>query len=67
MNEKKFDCVKMKHDIQKKLAKEVQGLSCEERMAKFKKDIQANPILAKVWNQSRRIESPELRHESSAD
>ena len=29
---KKFDCVKMKHDIQEKLHKEMKGLSLREKM-----------------------------------
>lgn len=55
MKEKTFDCVKMKHDIQKKIAEEMKGLSEEEQSAKTEQMILANPILARIWKNARRV------------
>jgi len=56
MKEKQFDCVKMKHEIQARLLKEMAGLSLEERQKRTEDRIQANPILARLWRQARQIE-----------
>jgi hypothetical protein len=45
VKKKSFDCVKMKHDIQKKLVKELAGLSMEERRTRLEAKMAANPIL----------------------
>jgi len=49
---KKFDCVKMKWDIQKQIAKEFSGISDEEahkiQMAEAMKDPILGPFLKKV-------------------
>ena len=52
---KKFDCVQMKHDIQRELMKETEGMSFEKRNAYSVKNILANPILAEVWRKARHI------------
>lgn len=49
---KKFDCVQMKWDIQKKLAKEYTGLSREEISKKQIRKIRNNPILGKYLKTS---------------
>lgn len=42
---KTFDCVQMKHDIQRKLMKEEAGLSWQERNKRAQDKILADPIL----------------------
>ena len=42
---KDFDCVQMKHDIQRKLMKEYAGLSLEERNRRSDQALAADPIL----------------------
>lgn len=49
MKKKKFDCVKMKHDIQKQLLKDYEGLSLEERRKLTEERIAADPILGPFW------------------
>jgi len=46
------DCVRMKHEIQKKLAEDFKGMSEAEIRAEQRRRIEANPIfgsLAKKW------------------
>ena len=45
MAQKKFDCVKMKNDIQKKIINEMKGLTPEQQRKKVQKDIESDPIL----------------------
>ena len=47
-NPKKFDCVKMKHDIQEKMIKETQGMTWEQEREHFRKTIEEGP-LAELW------------------
>ncbi len=54
MKKKDFDCVQMKHDIQQKILKETEGMSQQEVNAYTVKKIESNPILAKVWQRTRR-------------
>jgi hypothetical protein len=44
MTKKKFDCIKMKHDIQKKIIKEMKGLTPEQQRRKVQKDIESDPV-----------------------
>jgi hypothetical protein len=54
---KKFDCVRMKDDIQAKIERECKGLSNEERSKRAVEAILKNPILAKIWNNARRVKT----------
>jgi hypothetical protein len=45
MKKKNFDCVQMKHEIQKKLMKQTAGLTLEERNRRLEKSLASNPIL----------------------
>jgi len=45
---KKFDCVKMKHDIQNKINKEFEGVSDEEKYKIILKRIKKNPLLSRL-------------------
>lgn len=51
---KTFDCVQMKWDIQRKLMKEYEGLSLEERKALMEKKISSDPILGPWLKEARR-------------
>lgn len=44
MTKKKFDCIKMKHDIQKKIMEEMRGLTPEQQHKKIQNDIESDPI-----------------------
>ena len=59
MKEKKFDCVKMKHDIQQQLMKEFEGLSPEEQWRLTEERILADPYLGPVWKRARKIHPDE--------
>ena len=50
---KKFDCVKMKHDIQAKLMREDEGLSDEEIDKRRRQKIESNPILGPLYRRMR--------------
>ena len=54
MKQKSFDCIRMKREIHQRMLHELKGLSCEERLAKFEREIKSNPILAKVWQRTKR-------------
>lgn len=54
MKTKKFDCVRMKHEIQQAILEEMDGLAPEERHRKTGERILADPILGPVWSRSRR-------------
>jgi hypothetical protein len=64
MKQKSFDCIKMKRDIHQKMLHELQGLSCEERLARFERDIKSNPILLKVWQKHKRKDPKSVDKES---
>jgi hypothetical protein len=49
-NKKKFDCVKMKWDIQRKLDEEFSKMSEDEAIKTQKKRISDNPILGTFFN-----------------
>ena len=51
---KKFDCVRMKNEIQAKIERECKGLSDKERFQKAVKTILKNPILARIWKNAKR-------------
>ena len=48
---KKFDCVKMKHDIQEQLYKETEGMTLKERFYYLKNKPLNNPKLEKFVNE----------------
>jgi hypothetical protein len=54
MKKKKFDCVKMKHDIQRQLLKEFKGLSEAEQLRITESRIAADPILGAWWKRINR-------------
>ncbi|MBC8204987.1 hypothetical protein ISS30_10495 [bacterium] len=49
MKDKRFDCVQMKWDIQKRLLREMKGLSPDEEDDFTRKKILSNPVLSKIW------------------
>ena len=53
MKPKKFDCVKMKHDIQRQLLEEMAGLSLEEQRRRTEGQILSDPILGPLWRRLR--------------
>ncbi len=61
MKEKKFDCVRMKNEIQEKLLKEIEGLSLEERRERFEREVLSDTILGPLWLNSRKIRTSGLR------
>ncbi len=52
---KEFDCVEMKNRIQKKIAREIKGLSEKERRAFQKERIKSHPALKKFIEEVRII------------
>lgn len=50
---KKFDCVQMKWEIQKKIEEEFKGLTFEQRRQKTHEIIMADPILARMWREAK--------------
>ena len=55
MTEKAFDCVQMKHEIQARIMKEIEGLSLEERNRRFEARIAADPILGPFWKNAKPV------------
>ena len=55
MKKKKFDCVQMKHEIQRKILKEWQGLSPAEQRRRTLAQIAADPILGRLWREARHL------------
>ncbi|MEA2013548.1 MAG: hypothetical protein U9O87_10825 [Verrucomicrobiota bacterium] len=53
---KKFDCVKMKHNIQEQLDKEMKGISLDERFYYLKNKPITSPILLKFINRMKKKE-----------
>ncbi|HUT55734.1 MAG TPA: hypothetical protein VM658_20255 [bacterium] len=49
MKKKKFDCVKMKHDIQRQILKKFKGISEAEQQRITESRIAADPILGPWW------------------
>jgi hypothetical protein len=58
---KKFDCVKMKHEIQQKILKEMEELSPEEFREKSRQRILADPILGPIWRKIEQAGDPARR------
>ena len=52
---KKFDCVKMKHDIQAEQLKRLKGLTHAEQIELMHREILRDPVLARIWQQSKRV------------
>ena len=57
MKDKKFDCVRMKHEIQQEILREMESLSPEEQQRKTEQDIQSDPVLGRLWRHATRIET----------
>ena len=55
MKEKTFDCVKMKHDIQQDILKEMAGFSKEKKRRRTEEAILEDPILGRIWKNARRV------------
>lgn len=53
---KKFDCVQMKWDIQKKLAEEFAGVPEEEARKIQMERVLANPIIGRIFREAKVIE-----------
>ncbi|MEN8254060.1 MAG: hypothetical protein ABFR33_01190 [Verrucomicrobiota bacterium] len=49
MKKKKFDCVEMKNEIQRKLQAEYEGLSSEERRRRMTERILSDPVLGPAF------------------
>ena len=56
MKNKKFDCVKMKHEIQRQILEETRGMTPEQRRRQAEQAIESDPILAHLWRHARRIQ-----------
>lgn len=57
---KKFDCVKMKNDIQRELLKEIGHLSLEERKKRFELLAKTDPFIANFLKKTKESEKLEL-------
>ena len=55
MKIKTFDCVEMKHEIQRKIREKTAGLSVEEKRHWTEKQILSDPVLSSVWKNARHI------------
>lgn len=55
---KKFDCVKMKNDIQKKIQDQTKGMTPEEEISFFRKAAESNPIWAALKKKTRKSRRP---------
>lgn len=62
MTTKDFDCVRMKHEIQERIAGELEGLSPEEQRRKTEEIITADPMLARLWRQAHPIGTMRQTH-----
>ncbi|MCC7291738.1 MAG: hypothetical protein IT449_06735 [Phycisphaerales bacterium] len=60
MKPKEFDCVRMKYDIQERLAREFAGLSQEEQRRRTEAIIAGDPLLARFWGRAHPIGEGEL-------
>jgi len=49
MKKKSFNCVDMKNDIQRRLIREMQGLSVQDRRSLRDSAIQSDPLLGPLW------------------
>jgi hypothetical protein len=67
MKKKKFDCVKMKHDIQQEIMAEFKGLSEEEKWAITEKQILADPVLGPIWKKARPVSLGDLDEDLTAE
>ncbi len=65
--QKKFDCVQMKWDIQKKIAKEFAGVSDEEINHAQMEKIAQNTLLGPFLHQVRLLKRPEAKRITSMD
>ena len=61
VKEKRFDCVRMKDELQARLLEEIKGLSLEERRERFEKEVLCDPILGPFWRNSHKIRTSGLR------
>jgi hypothetical protein len=66
MKNKEFDCVEMKWQIQQRIAEETRGMSEEDRRRYDEASIVANPVLARLWRDARRVSNSGLVPESRA-
>lgn len=57
MKDKQFDCVRMKHEIQQEILREMQSLSPEEQQRRTAQEIESDPVLGRLWRRARRIET----------
>ncbi len=55
MKKKKFDCIRMKDEIQKTILDEIKGLTAEERRKRTAERISSDPILGPIWREGKRI------------
>jgi hypothetical protein len=67
MTEKTFDCVQMKHDIQARIMKEIEGLSLDERNRRFEARIAADPILGPFWKNAKPVPGQDDDVETSSE
>lgn len=64
VREKKFDCVKMKRDIQEQHLRERGEVTPEEWRKMRAERILADPVLGPVWRRARRVRTSGLRPEA---
>jgi hypothetical protein len=55
MTTKKFDCLKLKAEAQRRCAAKLDGMSSQEKRAFIEKTIHANPVLYPVYEKAKTI------------
>ena len=55
MTTERFDCVRMKEEIQRRIIEEVAILSPQERREKMAKSILSDPVLGPLWREAPRV------------
>jgi len=56
MTTQRFDCVRMKEEIQRRIIEEVADLSPQERREKLVRDILSDPVLGSLWREAPRVD-----------
>ncbi len=59
MTGKDFDCVEMKHQIQQRILEEFRTLTPDEQQRRTEEMIHSDPVLARIWDETRRPAQPD--------
>ncbi len=59
MSTKEFDCVDMKHQIQQRILEEFRALTPADQQRRTEEMIRADPLLARIWDETRRPAQPD--------